>query len=170
MGRLVEHHGPRFAGQLLQRGAALALAGGQEALEGETPGVQTRYGQRGDGGAAAGYGLHRHAVFGAQRHQLLPGIADSRRTGVRYQRAGLACQQPGQNGLSRRRPVVLVIADQRLFDVEVIQQLDGHAGVLGGDKVRLRQRLHGAGGEVPQIADGRGDQIQHTSHCITPYL
>ena len=159
MGRLVEHHGPYLAGQFLQRGAALLFAGGQEALEGEPPRVQPRHSQGRDGGAAAGDGLYRHAVSGAQGHQILAGVADGGGARIRHQCAGLTLQQAGQNGLPCGGAVMLVVADQRLPDVEVVQQLYGHAGVLGGDEIRPGQRLHGTGGKVSQIADGRGHQI-----------
>ena len=83
----------------------------------------------------------------------------------------LAGQQSLQNGLSRRGAVVLVIAHQRFPDVKMVQQLHADAGVLRRDEVRLRQRLHGAGREVAQIADGRGHQIQYACHwVITPCL
>ena len=55
--------------------------------------------------------------------------------------------------------VVLVIADQRLFNLEMVQQLDRYAGILGGDEIGLLQRFHCAAGEIAQIADGGCHQI-----------
>ena len=52
-----------------------------------------------------------------------------------------------------------MVAEQRLFDLKMVQQLHGHPGVLRGDEIRGLQRLHSAGREVAQIADGCGDQI-----------
>ena len=137
----------------------LLLAGGQEPLEGEAARGQAGHRQSVHGGAAAGDGQHLHAVFGAQAHQILAGVADGGHARVGHQGAGLASQQAGQDGLSGGGAVVLVIADQGLFDVEVVQQLHRHAGILGGDEVGALQRFHGAGGEIPQVADGGGDQI-----------
>ena len=168
VGCLVKHHGAHLAGQLLQGSAALFFTGGQKALEGEAPGVQPGHGQGGDGGAAAGNGLYRHAVFGAQGHQLLPRIADGRGTGIGDQRARFAGEQTLQNGLTRRSAVVLVVADKRLFDVKMVQQLHADAGVLRRDEVCLGQRFCGAGREVAQVADGRGHQIQDTCHWELP--
>ena len=135
------------------------LVDGQEALKGEPPGGQAADGQGVDGGAAAGDGQHLHAAFRAQPHQVLAGVGDGRGPGVGHQGAGLACQQPLQNGLTGGDVVVLVIADQGLFDLKVVQQLYGYPGILRRDKIHGLQRLHRPGGEVPQVADGGGDQI-----------
>ena len=54
---------------------------------------------------------------------------------------------------------MLVVADQRLLDIEMVQQLHRHTGILGGDEVGVLQRLHGTGRKIPQIADGGGHQI-----------
>ena len=159
VGRLMEHHGALLRRQPGQCLPPLLFVGREESLKGETPGGQTRHRQSAHGGAAAGDSLHRDAVFPAQPHQILAGIADGRGPGVRHQRTRLPGQQPGQNGLPGGGPVVLVVADQRLFDVEMVQQLHGHTGVFGGDEVCLLQGLHPTGGQIPQIADGGGYQI-----------
>ena len=75
-------------------------------------------------------------------------------------------QQPGQDSLPRRRPVVLVVAHQRLFYCKMIQQLHGHPRILGRNEVRPVQCLPGPGREVPQISDGRSYQIQCSGHSF----
>ena len=132
---------------------------GEEALEGEASGGQTADGQGVDGGAAAGNGPDLHAVFCAQPHQILAGVRDGGGAGVRHQSAGFPGQQSIQNALPGGDVIVLVIADQRLFHAEMVQKLHGHTGVLRGDEVRVFQRFHRTGGEIPQIADGRSYQI-----------
>ena len=155
----VKDHGARLAGQLLQLIPALLFAGGKKALKGEAACGQAGDSQRVDGGAAAGDSLHGDAVFGAQTHQLLAGITDGGHPRVGDQRAGLTGQQAGEDRLSRCGTVVLVIADQRLFDAEMIQQLHRDTGILSGNEIGVLQRFHGAGREVSQIADGGGHQI-----------
>ena len=155
----MEHHGPLLAGQLLQPGAALLFVGGQKSLEAEAPRGQARHRQGAHGGAAAGDGLHGDALLAAQAHQVLSGVADGRGAGVRHQGAALPAQQALRNGGAGGGPVVLMIADQGLPDVKMVQQPQGHPGVLGGDKIGLGQSLHRPGRQVPQVADGRGHQI-----------
>jgi hypothetical protein len=58
-----------------------------------------------------------------------------------------------------RRFVVLVIADHRLGDLKVIQQLARLAGVFAGHHVALAQHAHSAQRDVLQVADRRGDYI-----------
>ena len=68
-------------------------------------------------------------------------------------------QQTAENGLSGGVAVVAVIGDHRLFDVQMVQQLHRHTGVLGGDEIHLSHGLRHAPGNVPQIADGCGDEV-----------
>ena len=41
----------------------------------------------------------------------------------------------------------------------MVQDLQRHPGILGGDKIRLPQGLDNALTQIPQIADGGGHQI-----------
>ena len=43
--------------------------------------------------------------------------------------------------------------------LQMVQQLPGDPGVLGGDKIRLRQGFGGPGRDIAQIPDGRGTKI-----------
>ena len=53
--------------------------------------------------------------------------------------------------------VVLKVADKALFDAQMVQQLQAHAGIFRGDEIRLLQGAAAAIGNIPQIADGGGD-------------
>ena len=70
--------------------AALGAVGGEEALKGEPPGIQPRHRQGGDGGAAAGDGLHGDAALGAELYQIRAGVGDGGGARVGDQGAGLA--------------------------------------------------------------------------------
>ena len=71
----------------------------------------------------------------------------------------------GDTGMPRSRLlVVLVIAEEGLFDAVMIQQPAGVAGVLAGDAVRLAQHAHGPEGEILQVSDRRGDNVQRPGH------
>ncbi len=53
-----------------------------------------------------------------------------------------------------------VIADERRLNLEVAQELPRVAGVFRGDEVRLFQHPKGPEGDVLQVADGRGDNVE----------
>ena len=167
VGSFVEDHGASFPPETVQMLPTAFFVDGEESLKGKAPGGQAADGQGVHRRAAAGDGEHPHAVFRAQPHQILSGIRHSGGARVRHQGAGFPRQQPGEDGLSGGDVVVLVVADQRLFDVEVVQELDGHPGVLRGDEIRIFQGLHGSGGEVSQIADGGGHQIECAAHGMS---
>ena len=75
---------------------------------------------------------------------------------------------PDAVGLPGGGPVVLVVADQRLFDVEMVQQLHGHTGVLGGNKVCRAKGGRYARRHIVQIADGRCHDIKSSCHSLPP--
>ena len=56
--------------------------------------------------------------------------------------------------------VVLVIADSRCGDREVIQELLRLAGVFASDAVCVFQDFERAKGDVAEVADGRGDEVE----------
>ena len=63
---------------------------------------------------------------------------------------------------------MLVVADHRLFEAEMVQQTQGHAGVLGGDEVRHAEGGSHAGRHIIEITDRRGDKIQSAGQNGTP--
>jgi hypothetical protein len=63
---------------------------------------------------------------------------------------------------------MLVETHQWRLDTVVLQQFFGVAGIFGGDEVYGLERLQRAQRDVPQIANRRGDHIQHACHRATP--
>ena len=57
---------------------------------------------------------------------------------------------------------MLVVADGRLVNAIVIQELGGVTGVLAGNQVRLTQDPEGTNGNIFQIADGGGQHEKAT--------
>ena len=55
---------------------------------------------------------------------------------------------------------MLVIGAERRLDAEMAGQLGGDARILAQDMVRALQHLDGAQGHVPEVADGRGRDIE----------
>ena len=60
------------------------------------------------------------------------------------------------------------ITDQGLFNAQMIHQLQCDPGILGGDKIHAFQGFPAALGNVTQIANGGGDEIEHSGHGVPP--
>lgn len=104
VGGLMEEHGAFLRLEGGQALPALLLIHGEEAFKAEAARGEAGDRQGVDGGAAAGDGDDRHAVFRAEPHETLPGVGDGGGAGVRHQGAALSRQEALQNGLARRRP------------------------------------------------------------------
>ena len=59
-----------------------------------------------------------------------------------------------------------VVADQRRGDAVMVQELFAVPGILGGNQVHLLQDPQGPEGDVLQIADGRGDDVESANFYI----
>ena len=93
---------------------------GQKALKGKASGGKAADCQGVYRRTAAGNGNDIHPVFSAEADKILSRVGNSGSAGVGYQGAGLAPQQPGQNGLPGSDVVMLVVTDERFFDVEMV--------------------------------------------------
>ena len=78
---------------------------------------------------------------------------------------------------TRRLLVVLVNADDGDVDVEMPEQVAGPPRVFGRHQLDRFERLEGAKRDVFEIADGRGDYVEHSPqrhpailsyHCLMP--
>ncbi len=88
------------------------------------------------------------------------GVGDAWGAGVGDERDGGACTEAvgdlgGASGL-----VEPEVGDHGLPDVEVLQELAGVAGILGGDEVALAEDAEGAQGDILEVPDGGGDEVQ----------
>ena len=59
---------------------------------------------------------------------------------------------------------MIVITDQRLTDTVVVEKFESVPRVFAGDEVAFLQNPHGAEGDVFQVADRRGHQVQDAGH------
>ena len=157
--RLVEDHRPRLVLQARQVLLTAFFVDGQKALEREPACRQPGDAQRRHQRARAGDGADRHAVLRAQPHEILARVGDRGGARVRHQRARLAREQARKDLFAAFRLVVLMVAHKALFQLQMVQELQTHAGILRRDEIRLRQRLAAAGGDVAEIADGRRHKI-----------
>jgi len=96
------------------------------------------------------------------------GIGDSRSSRVR-DKGHIPAGQEMPHDFGNSFPFLgLVIAEQRLFDSVTVQDLDRLTGVLASDDRRLSQHADASQGQVFEVADGRGDDIQRPGHAIGP--
>ena len=131
-------------------------AGGDE-------GAESRVGAGdGDDGDAGGDGFARTS------HDA--GIADAGHAGVGDEGdagAGLEGVDQFSGALAL---VVLVTADGGGGDCEVVEQLLRLAGVFAGDAVGVLEDFEGAEGDVAEVADGGGDEVEaggeFFGHCL----
>ena len=150
-------------------GPAVLFVHSQKALKGKPPCGLAGDGQGRYQSAGAGYGADGNPRLPAAGHQLLPGVGDGGGARVGDQGAALPGLKPAQDSLSAGLGAVPVVGDHGLFKPQVVEQLHRHPGILGGDKVRLFQRIRHPPGDIPQVADGGGDQIQRTAQPRSPH-
>src|SRR5262249_15453568 len=62
--------------------------------------------------------------------------------------------------------IVLVVADRRFVDLEMVEQLARLPRIFAGDHRGFAKHAHGAIGDVFQVADRRGDQVQRARHDL----
>ena len=122
---------------------------------GSPGGDQRRQHRRG-----AGQGGDRQSRLVGLPHELVAGIGDRGRAGIRDQRDGCALRDPSQQGRAHCRRIVVVVGGRRRCDAVMVQQLAADAGVLAGNQVRRRERLQGAHRDVAEISDRGRDEIK----------
>src|SRR6266849_3793661 len=87
-------------------------------------------------------------------------IRNQRHPRVAYQRDFRALLQRDDQLRRARDFIVLVVADERLVNVIVSQELLRVARIFAGDLIRFFQYAQRAQGDVLEVADGRSDKVQ----------
>ena len=155
-----QHEGGGDARQLGNPRAPCGFLGGQEALEEEPVGRQSRHGQRHQRRGGAGRGAHRMPGRNGFAHQPVARIGDQRRAGIGDEGDGLTGREPLQDFRPHRFGIVVVIGDERRRQAVVVEQLAGHARVLAGDEVGRGQNLQRPQGDVAQVPDRGRDRVE----------
>ncbi len=158
--RFIENLGARRVADGFQRGAPRAGLGRKEAAEAKRVGGQPAGHQRRQERRGAGNRHHANVMADRQRHQPIAGIAHAGRSGIGDQRNVVTVFQVHHQFGRSRQLVVFVIADRRLLDAVVVEQLDGLPGIFAGDQVHFLQRVQSAQSNVFEIADGSADKVE----------
>ena len=161
---LVKNHGALLVLQCGQPLLFLTAVGRQKTFEHKPTRRLPGNAQRRDSGAGRGHGHHGNAPGVCVPHDDLPGVGNGGHTRVAAQRAGFPGLDAVQNITAPLFQIVLIIAHHRLFQAQVVQQLQRHTGVFGGNKIRFCKGFRRAWGKVAQIADGRCHDIQSAAH------
>ena len=167
VGRFVKDDGPHLPLQGGQPFAAQPALGGQKALKDPAGGILPRDGQGGDAGRRPRHRGDRDAAGQRVPDDDRAGVGDAGHPGVGAEGAALPRLDPAEDALAPAEGV-LVVADHRLFQTQMVEQPHGDPGVLGGDKIRRPKDRGGPGGHVLQVADGGGDDIERSGHKVPP--
>ena len=159
-GAFEEHQGRLERRQPFKRAAARRLARRQKAGKQKGIGRQPRQDQRGQRRRRAGSRRHRQFFGDRRAHELVAGVGDERRSGVA--RPAPPARRGATPRGSRAAPlgVVVVIELERRSDPVAGEQPRGNPGVLAKDAVDTAQHRQRPQGDVAEIADRRGDEIE----------
>lgn len=142
--------------------AAGALAGfdGEESGKVEFVGGKARGSEAGHEGARARDGFDAEPCGDDLGDHAGARVGDSGGAGVGDEgHGGAGAEAVGDLG----RAAGLVepeVGDHGLPDVEVLEELAGVTGVLGGDKVALAEDAEGAQGDILEVPDGGSDEVE----------
>src|SRR5207237_10593195 len=101
-----------------------------------------------------------NAAFDGQREQAESRIGNSRRPGIADYRDPRSRSKLLDEFRRPRGLIVLVIAGRTRGYSVMIEQLLRLTGVLAGDEINLLQHSNGAQGDVFEIADRRGNEVE----------
>jgi hypothetical protein len=132
----------------------------QEADEAEIVARQARCGERGECGRSAGDRDDADAFVARRGDEAVARIGDQRGAGVGNERDGLAGLQRRDQLRAGGIGIVLMIGDGFRLDRIAVEQAAGDAGILAGEDIAGGQRFERADGDVAEIADRRGDDIE----------
>ena len=160
MGGLVEDQRAVFNAETFQSALAFAAAGRKEAEKEKF--VIGKSGSRKSGEERRGARDRNDwdAMANGESDETMAGVGHERHASIAHQ-GDIGALFHGEDQFGRARKfVVLVIADERFVNVEVIQKLKRVAGVFAGDLVDFLENAKGAKRDVFEVADRSGDEVQ----------
>jgi len=164
--RFVKNDSAVFDAQAFEGAAALTAAGRQKADEEKFFAGQSRSGKGSEQSGWARNWHHGNVVPQAKRNKAVAGIGNERHARVAHESDFRALLQRHDELRRARQLIVFVVADQRLVNVVVREQLLRVARVFAGDLIDFFQDAQGAKRDVLQIADGRPDEVKAAASGI----
>ena len=160
MGTFVENHRTRFGAKGFEaRQSALLLR--QKPLEAEAfAGQSARHESRNESGGT-GQALHLDATRHSSTDKHESGVGDGGRAGIADEGHRFAGSETCGKGFGRLVLIELMVAHQARRDVVVLEKLSARPGVFGQYDIDLSEDAERTEGDVFQIADGRGDEVEH---------
>jgi hypothetical protein len=156
-----QHQAAGLAGDFAQEGLAGSAFGGQKAQEAKALGDGVAGHAHGGGDAAgARQGHHGEAGGLGGLHEVGAGVGDGGGAGIADVGDALAGLHEFDQGLGAADFVVLVQGHEALVHAQVAQEAAGDAGVFTGHDIGQGEGLDGAQGDVGQVADGGGDEVE----------
>jgi len=157
--RFIQDDGSVFDAQVFERAAAFAGACGEKSQEKKLFIRQARRCECREQRGRARNWNHGNLMANGQRDQTEAGIGNQRHAGIADERNARALFHGVDKLRSSGNFIVLVIADERLVNFEVIQKFQRVARVFAGNLIDFLEDAQGPQGDVFQIADRRGDKI-----------
>jgi len=156
----VKNDGAILDAQALEGATAFPTAIGEKADEKEFFVRQAAGGERRKKRGRSGDGDHGDMMAEAKSDEAMAGIGNQRHAGVADESDFRALFERDEQFGGARQLVVFVVADERLANFVVSEELLRVACVFAGDLVDLFEDAQGAERDVFQIADGRANEIQ----------
>ena len=125
-------------------------------------GGQTAAGETGDESAGAGNGFDAATGGEGGADDSLAGIADAGCASIRNERNFLALLEAIDDFLAAFGFIEFEVAEERLFDFEMLEELAGVACVFGGDDIAFAKGAESAEGDVLEVADGGRHEIERS--------
>ena len=96
----------------------------------------------------------------AKSDEAMAGVGDERHASVADESDACALLEGEDEFGGASEFVVFVVADERLANVVVSEELLGVAGVFAGDLIHFLEDANSAKGDVLEVANGRTNEIQ----------
>ena len=138
----------------------------QETEEPEIVRMQSRtYERRKHGRRTRDWG-NRNILVECGAHERIGRIGDARSSRVRDDRAGKAFFERIEDFYNLGRAGMRMVGQERFFNFVMPEEDSRGPSVFAGDEIDLLEDSDGAVGDIFEVADRRGDEVEHILACV----